>query len=344
MPCYSFSHPEILNTWIWKERYPSDTELRRYFDHVDNVWDLSKDCDFNTRVTQCDYQERSGNSGWLIRTKEGSLYKCKWLVAATGTSFRQYLPDWKGRENFKGIIGHSSLWPENVDLTGKKVAIIGAGSTALQVMQEAAKVASNVTQYIRTPNLALPMRQRQITEEEIYAYRPQFPHIMKALRTTPAGLPTTGQGKATFDVSDEERRLAWEEGWKRGGFNWSIGGFADTLVNPKANRAAYNFWREKTLPRLKDSKKAELLIPEEPPYWIGTKRPSLEQDYYEMCDQPHVEITNSPIKSFTETGIVTEEKETAFDVVAICTGYDAVTGGLRTMGIKGKGWSLIASR
>lgn len=111
----------------------------------------------------------------------------------------------------------------------------------------------------------------------------------------------------------------------------------DTLSNRDANKEAYKFWREKTLPRMKDKAKAALLIPEEMPYWIGTKRPSLEQDYYECCDQPNVEITNSPISEFTETGIVTKDGETPFDIVAICTGYDAVTGGLRTMGITGKG-------
>ena len=116
----------------------------------------------------------------------------------------------------------------------------------------------------------------------------------------------------------------------------SIGGFADTILSKEANRAAYDFWAAKTRPRIKDPKKRDILAPLEPPYYIATKRPSLEQDYYEACDQPHVEITNSPIVEFTETGIVTEEKSYDFDIVAICTGYDAVTGGLRTMGIKGR--------
>ncbi|KAF2168746.1 hypothetical protein M409DRAFT_65164 [Zasmidium cellare ATCC 36951] len=336
MPCYSYSDPAILNSFIWTERYPSDSELRRYFDHVDKVWDLSRDVECNTQAVQCTYQEQSGNSRWHVEVKSGEVYNCKWLVSATGTSFKQYIPEWKNMDMYRGVIGHSSLWPENIDLTNKRVAIIGAGSTALQVMQEAAKVATSVTQYIRTPNLALPMRQRQISEDEIYAYRPQFPHLMKSLRNTPAGLPTVGQGKGTFDVSDEERRTIWEEGWKRGGFNWSIGGFSDTLLNREANKEAYKFWREKTLPRVKDQKKAALLIPEQQPYWVGTKRPSLEQDYYECCDRPNVYITDSPIVEFTETGIVSKDGERPYDIVAICTGYDAVTGGLRTMGITGR--------
>lgn len=126
------------------------------------------------------------------------------------------------------------------------------------VYASAAKVCPHVTQYIRTPNLALPMRQRKITEDEVYAYRPVYPHVFRACKTTFAGLPTTGVGKKTFDVDDDERRRIWEEGWRRGGFNWSIGGFMDTLLDPKANRAAYEFWKEKTAPRIKDRQKSEL--------------------------------------------------------------------------------------
>ena len=116
----------------------------------------------------------------------------------------------------------------------------------------------------------------------------------------------------------------------------SQGSYTDHILSPEANLAKYNFWLEKTRPRIKDPKKRDLLAPNTPPYYLHTKRPSLEQDYYESCDQRHVEITNSPILSFTETGIQTEEKHTEFDVVAICTGYDAVTGGLRHMGIKSR--------
>lgn len=335
----------------WDERYPSDTSLRAYFDHVAHVWDLNKDIKLNVQVTKASFDESS--SCWEVTTKDGGTIRCKWLTTATGPSFKQHFPDWKNRDKFEDTIAHSSLWPENVDIVGKRIAVIGAGSTAIQVVQEATKVASHVTQYVRTPNLALPMRQRKVTEDEVYAYRPTFPHVFKACKGRFAGLPTQGVAMKTFDVSEDERSIIWEEGWRRGGFNWSIGGFMDTLIDPKANRAAYDFWREKTAPRIKNKQKRDLLVPEEPPYYMGTKQPSLEQDYYagvlpfllygktdtiqESCDQPHVDITNSPILEFTEGGIINEEGEKQFDIVAICTGYDAVTGGLRTMGIKGKG-------
>lgn len=335
----------------WKERYPSDESLRAYFDHVAHVWDLKKDISFNVAVTEATFQEDSGI--WSVQTANGTQYRCKWLIAATGTSFKQYIPEWNGRAEFQGVMAHSSLWPEGVELTGRRVAIIGAGSTAVQVMQEASKVASHVTQYIRSPNLALPMRQRHVSEDEIYAHRPTYPHVFSACKNTFAGLPTTGVAKGCMSVPPDERRRIWEEGWKRGGFNWSIGGFMDTLIDAEANRAAYDFWRDKTAPRVRNPQKRDLLVPKDPPYYIGTKRPSLEQDYYvsaacprqynsadpskESCDRDHVDITTSPIVRFTRTGIVSEDGEKAFDIVAICTGYDAVTGGLRTMGIKGRG-------
>ena len=116
----------------------------------------------------------------------------------------------------------------------------------------------------------------------------------------------------------------------------SQGSYTDHILSAEANLEKYNFWLSKTRPRIKDPKKRDLLAPLTPPYYMHTKRPSLEQDYFESCDQPHVEITNSPIVSFTETGIQTEEKHTEFDIIAVCTGYDAVTGGLRSMGIKSR--------
>jgi cation diffusion facilitator CzcD-associated flavoprotein CzcO len=135
---------------------------------------------FETTVKSCEYQEgaHGSDSHWIVKTSTGNSYRCKSLVAATGTSFKQHIPDWKGREDFEGVLHHSSLWPqENIDPAGKRVAVIGAGSTGIQVVQEASKVAASVTQFIRSPSLALPMRQRKITEDEIYANKAQMPFV-----------------------------------------------------------------------------------------------------------------------------------------------------------------------
>lgn len=338
MPFYGYSDPKVWSTWEWTQRFPSCYELLDYFDHVDKVWDLSKDVELGVTVTSATYtQDDAGKPIWVVETAGGTTYRARFLVCGTGTSFKQYIPKFEGLDKFKGAIHHSALWPEDLDIKGKRVAVIGAGSTGIQVMQEAAKVCPKVTQFIRSPNLALPMRQRDVSHAERYAYKPIYDAAFKACRQTSSGLPISNTGLKVFDVSDEERSRIWEEGWERGGFNWSLGGFIDTSIDKKANRALYDFWASKVRQRIPDPKKRELLAPLEPPYFIGTKRPSLESDYYEMISKDNVEITNSPIVRLTEKGIVTEDgKEEEFDVIAICTGYDAVTGGLMTMNIKGQ--------
>ena len=186
---------------------------------MDDVWDLSKDVLFNTRVTTATFNEGE-EPHWLVETADGQTHRCKWLIPATGTSFKQYVPEWKGLNKFRGQIHHSSLWPEGFDLNGKRVAVIGAGSTGVQVVQEGSKAAAQLTQFIRTPNIAIPMQQRKVSKEEIMSNRQVFPIVFESCRKHVAGLPYVLTGKKTFNVDDEERMRTWEELWKRGGFNW----------------------------------------------------------------------------------------------------------------------------
>ena len=218
LPYYGFSDPKIWSTWNWTERYPDHHQLRDYFDHVAKVWDLNKDCVFNTQVIETRWNE--DEKKWLIKTKEGQEYRAKWLISATGTSFKQHIPDFPGKDKYKGEFHHSALWPEDLKIEGKKLAVIGAGSSGVQVLQEAAKSCTQATQFIRTPNIAVPMRQRQISEQEILSHKCLYPHVYKACRNTFGGLPIEGSGKKTFDFSDEERKAFMEEQWARGGFNW----------------------------------------------------------------------------------------------------------------------------
>ena len=250
--------------------------LREYFQHVDDVWKLSKDVHFNTRVTSATFNDDE-KPYWELKTSDRQTHRCTWFIPATGTSFKQYIPTWEGIDSFKGTMAHSSLWPDGLDLKGKRVGVIGAGSTGVQFTQDVSKVASQLTQFIRTPNTALPMQQRQIPREEIRCSRDKYGHVFKACRGTGFGLPTVGLPFGTFDVSDEEREKIWDELWERGGFNWSLGGFPDTIVSKEANRVTYDYWVKRTRARMKDPRKRDLLAPLEPPYYLGTKRPSLEQ-------------------------------------------------------------------
>jgi cation diffusion facilitator CzcD-associated flavoprotein CzcO len=221
LPYYGYSDPAVWGTWNWTERFCSYEELRGYFDHVDKIWQLTPDVVFNAQVCQAAWQEES--SSWFVQTADGQLYRSTWLLPATGTSFKRNVPDFKGRDKFQGIMHHSSQWPERgVDLKGKRVAVIGAGSTGVQMLQESAKVASRVVHYIRSPNLALPMRQRAISEAEIYHTKAHIPYLFKACRSTRSGLAVMNTGRRTFDDTEEQRQQLWEENWKRGGFNWFV--------------------------------------------------------------------------------------------------------------------------
>lgn len=222
MPYYGFSDPEIWSTWTWRERFPSGDELLQYFQHVDKVWDLSKDIDLGVTIVSATFEadNGSGQPRWVCKTANGGTYTSKYLVCGTGTSFKPYIPKFEGLETYKGVAHHPAAWPANLDLKGKRVAVIGAGASAVQVVQEAAKVAAKVTEFIKTPNLAVPMRQRKVSHDEILAYKNVFPHGFDACRASRAGLPGPRATKKTFDVSDEERQAIWEETWARGGFNW----------------------------------------------------------------------------------------------------------------------------
>lgn len=219
MPYYGYSAPEVFSTWVWTERYPGGAEILRYFEHVDKVWELSKDIELNVKIVGAELEQTSAGPRWNVTDSTGQTRRAKFLICGTGTSFKQYIPPFAGLEKYKGILHHSSLWPEGIDLTNKRVAVVGAGSTGVQVVQEAAKVSVKVTQFIRTPNIALPMRQRQVTREEIYAYKPSLQLALNACRGTFAGLPQVNTGIKTFDIGDEERLVLWEELWERGGFN-----------------------------------------------------------------------------------------------------------------------------
>lgn len=179
-PFYGYSDPKLWSTWFWPERFPDDKTLREYFSHVDSVWKLSKDVYLETRVTAASFIDDKEQPYWEVQTADGQLHKCTWLVPATGTSFKQYIPTWKGLESYKGVIAHSSLWPrEGVEIEGKRVAVIGAGSTGVQFTQDGSKVAKTLTQFIRTPNTALPMGQRKISREEILSNRDKYVTVVR---------------------------------------------------------------------------------------------------------------------------------------------------------------------
>jgi cation diffusion facilitator CzcD-associated flavoprotein CzcO len=243
-------------------------------------------------------------------------------------------------DTFKGELHHSSFWPQSgVSVKGKRVAVIGTGSTGIQIAQETSKDAASVLQFVRTPNLCLPMQQQALSKEEQDRRKQgDYQKIFEHRLNTFAGFQYDYIEKNTMDDSPEEREAFYEKLFEAGGFEFWLANYKDLLFDNAANREAYNFWAKKTRARITDPEKREILAPLEPPHAFGTKRPSLEQNYYEMLDRPEnkvIDVNKTPIKEITEKGIVTSDgKLHEVDVIALATGFDSVTGGMKNMGLK----------
>ncbi|KAI6855739.1 FAD/NAD(P)-binding domain-containing protein [Hortaea werneckii] len=337
IPIYEYSLPQIWKDWTWTEKYPGYDELRKYFAHVERKLDIKKDVAFDTRVVGAQFNPQTHK--WDIQTEDGRTAHARYLINAIGFAAKRHFPDWKGLDTFKGEMHHSSFWPESgVDMKGKRVAVVGTGSTGIQIAQESAKEASHVTVFQRTPNLCLPMRQRKVTKEEQEQAKENYPDLYKYRMTTFAGFAFDFVDKNTFDDNDEEREKFYQSLWDEGGFRYWLATYKDMLFDKKANDQAYNFWAKKTRARISDPKKRDILAPLEAPHAWGTKRPSLEQDYYEQLDKPQNDIVNvkeNPIVEVRENGIVTADGELReFDIIALATGFDSVTGGMKNMGLK----------
>jgi cation diffusion facilitator CzcD-associated flavoprotein CzcO len=281
------------------------------------------------------------SSKWIVKTEDGRTARAKYLLLATGFAAKRHFPDWKGLDSFQGEMHHSSFWPEKgVDVKGKRVAVVGTGSTGVQLAQETSKDAASVTVFQRTPNLALPMRQAKLTKEEQIKQRkePNYADVYKNRMTTFAGFQYDFVERNTFDETPEQREKFYEVLWEHGGFEFWLANYKDLLFDKEANDQAYQFWVKKTRGRISDPAKRDILAPLEAPHAWGTKRPSLEQNYYEQLDKPEnevVDVNKTPIEEVTKKGIRTADgKLREFDVIALATGFDAVTGGMKAMGLK----------
>ncbi|KIW17952.1 hypothetical protein PV08_05147 [Exophiala spinifera] len=339
-PYYCLSIPEVYRDWNFSERFPDHVELREYFKHADKALDLSKDTYFNTIIVGATYDSDSGK--WKIRSADGETATCTYLVMATGSSYKTHSPDFKNMPQYKGLIVHSARYPSNLDVTGKRICVIGSGATGLQIVQTLAREDCEVTACIRTPNLSLPIRQRALTIEEQEMNKNFYQSWLHAAKGSKSGFPYDPAPKGYFESTPEERQDWWELLWKRGGFSFMGGNYMEMIFNKDANREIYKFWVEKTRQRVKNVEKRDIVAPLEQPHWFGTKRPSLERDYYEMIDRDNVKLVSlkrNPIDHFTETGIRFGGEasfDADFDVVILATGYDAITGSLLDAGIVGK--------
>ncbi|KAL0578187.1 hypothetical protein V5O48_003818 [Marasmius crinis-equi] len=347
VPCYELSIEELWKDWTWTERFPGWSELRQYFQHVDSKLDLKKDIRFNTRVISAHYD--ASTDRWNVKTEDGSTARPRFLPLCVGFAAKEYIPPFKGLETFKGIAHHTAKWPqEGVPLEGKRVAVIGTGATGVQVIQEIGPIVKHLTVLQRTPNFALAMVQRKLDKAGQEKLKPLYPTIHRRRLQTIGGYDFNTFPASFFSVSPEERRLYFEDLWARGGFYYIVSNYQDILINEDANTGVYEFWREKVRERLHDPVVQEILAPTNPPHPFGTKRPCLEQTYYEVYNQPNVDLIDlgkNPIAEFTEKGILTGDGvEHEVDVIVVATGFDSVTGGITQIDIRGADGTTIKDK
>ncbi|KAG7093352.1 hypothetical protein E1B28_007033 [Marasmius oreades] len=346
VPIYSFSTEELWKDWNWTEKYPGWKEIRAYFQYVEEKLGLKKDITFNTRVVSAEWDE--GQHRWTVTTDGGLVVRPRHLVLATGALTVPYTPAFKGLEKFQGVCHHTGRWPEEgVDVKGKRVAVVGTGSSGVQVIQEIGPEVGHLTVFQRTPNLCLPMGQEQLDVKTQTKLKELYPVYFRFRHQSVFGFHYNPYPKDYASSTPEERILRLEEYWAKGGFQ-SIASFNDTGLNQESNDGVYAFWRSKVRARLRDPRVQEKLAPMVPPHAIGGRRPSLEQTYYEVFNQDNVDLIDlneDPIAEFTSKGIVTGDgKEHEFDVIVLATGWDSVTGAMTKIDIRGIGGRTVAEK
>ncbi len=346
VPMYELSLPELWRDWTWSERFPGWRELRGYFRHVCDTLELWPHMTMGMRVTSAAWDE--GSRLWRIATHTGETLTTRFFLPCLGFAAKAYMPEIAGLETFAGEWHHTAHWPQKgVSLAGRKVAIIGTGASGVQVSQEAAREASQLTLLQRTPILALPMQQEPLTAAQQEAEKANYAVVFAARRCTSGGFESQSREESALEVDEAERQRTYEAQWQAGGLRFWYANFADLLTDERANRFAYDFWRDKVRARITDPALHESLAPTEPPHPFGTKRPSLEQNYYEIFSQDNValvDLKRAPIHHIVPEGILTADGLVECDLIVFATGFDAGRGGLMQIDIRGReGCSLAES-
>ena len=339
--CYSFSE-EMLHEWEWSERYPGHEEIRRYLNYVADKFDLKRDIQFKTRVIAAHYDE--GANRWLVTTGQGERFACKYLITAVGCLSTANVPKIPGLDNFSGRWFHTGHWPhDGVDFSGERVGMIGTGSTGIQAAPVIAETARHLTVFQRTANYSVPARNAPLTPEFKRYVKQNYAEITRAMKSTTNGHPFFIENRSVFDVSDEERQKVFEAAWERGGLQFRAG-FRDIIENVKANSTAAEFVKGKIRQIVKDPETAGLLADIDHPY--AAKRPPIDSNYFETFNRDNVtlvDVRKSPIEAILPTGLRTKDAEYPLDIIVFATGYDAMTGPLLSMDVRGRDGFKLAN-
>ncbi len=346
--CYSFSD-DLLEQWQWSERFATQPEILRYANHVADRFDLRRDIEFDTAIVSGAFDEAS--NCWTLETSNGERVTTRFLITAVGCLSARILPDVPGLEDYEGRWVQTSNWPkQGVDLAGKRVAVIGTGSSGIQAIPEIARQAAHLTVFQRTPNFSLPAKNGPVDPGHEAKIRADYPAYSRGLKQTPAGfqvhfpedMPTGWEpGHSILTADPAEREAVLEAAWKRGGVGFT-GGYTDVTRDIDANAVAVDFVHRKIRQIVKDPVVAEKLCPTDHPF--ATKRLCLDSDYYATYNRENVELVDiraTPIERITPAGIRTSEQEYPCDVLVFATGFDAVTGPLTRLNLTGRGGARL---
>ncbi|MFV0306939.1 MAG: flavin-containing monooxygenase [Desertimonas sp.] len=340
---YSFSQ-ELLDEWDWSEHFSPQPENLRYLNFVVDKFDLRKHMQFESRVTSATYDESAKQ--WALALDDGRRYTCHYLLTAIGLISAPTYPRYEGMDEFAGRSFHTFDWPhEGVDLGGKRVAVIGTGATAVQVIGAIAPTVGALTVFQRRPNWCAPLHNRPIDEAEMADIRARYPQIFEACANTPGGFIHGPERRKFAEVPAAERRAFWEELYALPGFAVWLSNFREVLMDEEANAEFSEFVADKIRQRVTDPATAELLIPKD--HGFGVQRVPMETNYYEAYNHDHVELVDTsatPIERITPTGLRTSEREFEFDVIVYATGFDAITGAFDRMDIVGRAGERLRDR
>ena len=329
---YSFD-PDLEQEFTWTERYASQPEILRYLQHVARRHDLYRSIEFGQRVSAARYL----NDGqWTVSAGKGRRVSARFLVLATGPLSEPLSPGLPGLEDFDGPVLRTSRWPrEPVDFSGKRVAVIGTGSSGIQAIPEIARRCAHLTVFQRTPNFSIPAQNHPMSPKEMLAIKQGYRERRQRARTTPNGSPYVYSADSVLSVPADERQRVFEEAWQRGGTHFTKA-FGDLTRDERANRFAVEFVSQKIRSIVRDPEVAADLIPADHP--LGSKRICADTDYYQTYNRENVELVNlrrTPIEEVHADGIRTTAADHLLDMIVLATGFDAMTGSFTALDLTG---------
>ncbi|WP_104183426.1 flavin-containing monooxygenase [Mycobacterium avium] len=332
--CYSFSDA-LQREWDWSEKYATQPEILAYINWVADRLDLRRDITLNARVNSAVLDE--AQLRWTVTTEAGERVTARFCVMATGPLSAAMTPPFPGLDTFAGQVYHTAAWPhEPVDFTGKRVAVIGTGSSGIQSIPIIAEAASQLYVFQRTPNYSVPAGNRPLSDSDRAEVKAHYAERRRMSWRSGGGSPHVAHPKLTMEATPEERREAFEKRWELGGVLFSKT-FADQMIDPVANEEARKFYEEKVRAVIDDPALADLLIPNDHP--IGTKRICTDSNYFQTFNRPNVKLISvrkTPIMSIDATGINTTDAHYDLDAIVLATGFDAMTGALAKIDIVGR--------